>query len=69
MTYDISKDPEARLKTSDAAKLLGISKITLERWRHHNFGPPYVQVGSRLILYKRSDLIEWLESFAAHTDK
>lgn len=45
-----------------AAELLGVSVGTLEVWRcTKRYAIPYLKCG-RLVRYKRSDLIGWIES-------
>jgi excisionase family DNA binding protein len=50
------------LNPPEAAEFLGISKITLAGWRcSKRYSLPYIKVG-RLVRYRRSDLVEFLES-------
>ena len=55
------------LTTVEAAKLLRISRRTLERMRVDGTGPRYLKVGpgkrSR-VLYRQSELLTWLEQHA-----
>ena len=53
-----SPDPQddSRLSTDKAAKLLGISPITMSIWRCQGTGPRYDKIGGRLVRYRRSDL-------------
>ena len=44
-----------------AARLLGMSRSTLQIWRHERKGPPYYKVGSK-ILYDVQQLSDWLDS-------
>ncbi|MBU0513858.1 MAG: helix-turn-helix domain-containing protein [Proteobacteria bacterium] len=46
------------LSTPEAARFLGISRRTLEKWRLTGGGPAYHKFGSR-VLYGTSDLAEW----------
>ncbi len=48
------------LTTKDAAKLLGRRPHTLENWRCNGDGPPFHKTGGSIV-YKRSDLNEYLE--------
>lgn len=50
-----------RYTTKDAAKVLGCSARTLEKWRVSGFGPKYLKVGSR-VYYFEDHLTEWEES-------
>jgi len=43
-----------------AAQALELSPRTLERWRAHGLGPPYVRVGRR-IRYLVCDITAWVE--------
>ena len=44
------------LTEAEAAKALGISRITLGGWRRAGTGPRYSQLGPRSIRYSRADL-------------
>lgn len=46
--------------TKAAAKRLGISHQTLEKWRSQNRGPRFFKVGSKSIRYRQSDLDAFL---------
>ena len=53
---------EENLNTQQAAQLLGVKDSTLEIWRcTKRYALPYIKVG-RLVRYRRSDLVRWLES-------
>ena len=54
MTRDI-------LNTIEAARYLGLSKPTLERFRTLGGGPKYAKLGSS-VRYRKADLDAWLES-------
>ena len=55
------------LTTAQAAKYLGVSRVTLEVWRRRSkrgeisHAPPYAKLG-KLIRYSRSSLDEWQRS-------
>jgi predicted DNA-binding transcriptional regulator AlpA len=49
------------LNQKQAARVLGISPRTLERYRVAGTGPRYVRLG-RLIRYRKGDLANWVES-------
>ena len=49
------------LTTSEASKVLGMSKSWLESGRSMGYGPKFVRVGGR-VLYRRSDLEAYLAS-------
>ncbi len=50
------------LNQKQAAKFLGLSHRTLERWRCTGGGPPFIRVSNRAIRYAPDDLHEWLEN-------
>jgi predicted DNA-binding transcriptional regulator AlpA len=49
------------LTSSEAAEILGIPLATLRWWRHRGIGPKSFKLGPRKVMYKRSDVIAWLE--------
>ena len=61
----VEKTPEgasaadAYLNEGEAAWLLRVSARTLQRGRKGNFGPPFVRVGERRLLYRLADLRAW----------
>lgn len=58
-TKSKSDDGERLLDEHEAARLLGISHRTFQRWRVVGEGPPYLKVGGRLVRYQRATLMEW----------
>lgn len=58
----IPLDPDALLFQSEAAYLTGTSGRTLEAWRLHGGGPPFIALGRRAVRYRRRDLLEWIEA-------
>jgi hypothetical protein len=58
---DSSHNPKL-LDPSAAADLLGVTPGTLNIWRCNKRYPlPYIKVGGRLIRYRESDLLNFLE--------
>jgi len=62
-------DNDGYLNTEDAAAFIGLKPGTLQSWRTRDRrgprkldGPPYVMLGNKLVVYKKSDLIAWVES-------
>lgn len=54
--------PDENLNTQQAAQFLGVKEGTLETWRcTKRYDLPFVKVG-RLVRYKKSALIRWLDS-------
>jgi excisionase family DNA binding protein len=55
-------DDEPWLRYAGAAKVLGISRGTLEVWLStKRYGVPHYKIG-RNVLFKRSELLAWIES-------
>ncbi len=55
------------LITTEAAAVLRLSPKTLERMRVDGSGPTFLKAGPGLrsrVLYRKVDLVEWLEGFA-----
>jgi predicted DNA-binding transcriptional regulator AlpA len=55
-----TNSPQDRLRASEAAKYLQLSRSTLAKWRMRNEGPPYHRCGPRLIYYFRQEIDAWL---------
>jgi hypothetical protein len=53
-------DDNTLLTTAGVAEWLGVSTQWLELGRCKGFGPPYVKVTSRLVRYRRGDVVEYL---------
>jgi predicted DNA-binding transcriptional regulator AlpA len=54
-------DPDSLIRQEAAALILGVSPRCLENWRHRGGGPRWVQISSRCIRYRRSDLIQFID--------
>lgn len=48
--------------TGELAKILGVSKATLERNRWQGIGIPFVKFGRRTVRYRDVDVKTWLDS-------
>jgi hypothetical protein len=48
------------LTTAAIADWLRVSRQFLEIGRVQRYGPPFIRVGPRVILYRRGDVIAWL---------
>ena len=51
--------PDDMLTTAEAAKVVGLSPRSLERYRVTGEGPLYYKLGRR-VLYRRGDLVTWM---------
>lgn len=49
------------LTTAEASELLHVPVATLRWWRHTGTGPRSFRLGARKVMYRRSDVIAWLE--------
>lgn len=61
--------PDRLLDTPEAAQFVRLSESTLRHYRHANncgrdVGPRWVKVGPRLVRYRESDLVAFLEGGA-----
>lgn len=50
------------LTTEEAAKAVGVSEMTMRRFRRNGGGPPYVRMGPKLIRYSAESLRLWVAS-------
>jgi hypothetical protein len=62
LPMDDTRTDQAYLTTVDAARFLSMSPRTLERLRMTGFGPKFSVAGLRRVLYRKSDLVGWLET-------
>ncbi|MDK2761413.1 MAG: helix-turn-helix domain-containing protein [Sphingopyxis sp.] len=53
--------PPRHLRTSEAARFLGLSPRTLEKHRTYGTGPTYRKLGGRVV-YALADLQQWADS-------
>lgn len=49
------------LRTAAAARYLGVSVSALAKMRMRGDGPPFVKMGSRIVIYRLRDLIAWMD--------
>ena len=54
--------PDDLLTSEEVAKWIGTSTQFVELGRMRNYGPRYTRLSARIIRYKRSDVLAWLES-------
>ncbi len=54
-------DPDQLMRQEQAALILGVTPRCLENWRWRGGGPRWVQISTRCIRYRRSDLIQFVE--------
>ena len=61
MPREIPTDPDSLLTEDEAAELLQLSPRTLQTWRSKGIGPPCVDVGLRVVRYRRGALNAYVE--------
>ena len=54
-------DPDQLMRQEQAALILEVTPRCLENWRHRGGGPRWIQISTRCIRYRRSDLIQFIE--------
>ena len=60
--YDPLEDLSAMMHPKETALMLGLSTRTLEKWRLDNRGPRYIRIGTRIVRYRRGDILEFIEA-------
>lgn len=60
--YDEEVFMSEKLSPRQAAKYLGFSVPTLERWRRSGVGPKFVKLGGNRVAYLQKHLDEYVES-------
>ena len=61
MELKLEKKMQKLLKTSELAKILGLSESTLKMWRCYNQkGPKWIKIGP-VVRYREEDVKSWLE--------
>ena len=50
------------MNTIEAAEYIGVSVVTLKRWRGKGQGPEYIEISDRIIRYRQTDLDSWILS-------
>ena len=58
-----AEQPEM-LTVNQLSRLLGVTWLTLLRWRNTGKGPRFIRIATRAIRYRRTDVETWL---ADHT--
>ena len=49
-----------RLRTKLAAPYIGSTESTMEKWRVAGIGPPFIRLGSRIVVYDTEDLDKYM---------
>lgn len=61
-------EAEQLLTTAEVADLLNVAVGTLRWWRHTGVGPKAFKLGARKVMYRRSDVTDWLDAQYAAAD-
>ncbi len=56
-------EDEKYMNETEVAQWIGISKSKLQNDRWQSKGIPYLKVGGKKIIYKKSDVVAYLDSF------
>lgn len=63
MSLDTAGEPRAEvLRPREAARYVGVSRPTIDRWRNAGKFPKALQLGAQSIGWRRGDLDEWLNN-------
>ena len=54
-------EAEPILTTQQTSELANIPIPTLRWWRHQGVGPRSFRLGARKVMYRRSDVLAWLD--------
>lgn len=49
------------LNSTEVAEMLGVSKMTLKRWRNNDEGPAFIKMSRSNIRYKQEDVEQFIE--------
>ena len=55
-------EAEVLMSTKEAAAFMGLQPATLNWWRHVGTGARWGRLGQRKVVYKRSELIRFIEA-------
>lgn len=53
---------EPAISTTMAAALLNISPKTLREWRRRGEGPPFYKLTAQMVVYTRTEVLEWRDA-------
>ena len=70
MNRALQVQPDRMLNTAEAARVLGLSPVTLRQWRRRADpkGPDYYRLGRTTVRYRQSEVVAWLERHAVSSD-
>ena len=71
MNRALEVQPDRMLNTAEAARVLGLSPVTLRQWRRRSVpkGPDYFRLGRTTVRYRQSEVVAWLERHAVSSEE
>ena len=65
----LNPSAEVLLSMAEVASIVRRPVATLRWWRHEGVGPRGFRVGGRRVMYRKSDVVAWLEGqYAAESE-
>ena len=61
----LEADPDRLLTPDELARLVGVSRKTVDDWRRAGKGPAPVYLTAQTIRYRRRDVLAWIDRKAA----
>ena len=55
-----TENPDRLMTSPQLAEIMGVSLVTLSRWRSAEKGPPFIRLGPTSVRYSVSAYQEWL---------
>ena len=55
---------EVLLSPEQLGEWLGVTRRTVDKWRSMGIGPQALRIGPRKVLYRKSDVLAWLDASA-----
>ena len=64
MSINFSPDVEVLLTSKDLEAMTNgvVKEATLRWWRHMGTGPKSFKLGARKVVYRKSDVVAWLDA-------
>lgn len=62
MGMSANKEQPLVVNETTAAKFLGVTRATLQGWRHKGIGPKFLKYSGGCVRYKMNDLEQFMES-------
>ena len=59
---ETSQDSAKLVSVAELSAMLGVTQITIARWKKSGVLPPCVRLGRRLIRWRMADIEKWIQS-------